>query len=326
MVDKIDKLILLGCDNKKYLIYDYDFNLLHNRKFGKKISFVTKYDDKFIIGDHFGDVSVINYSSTDCITTSDSQEDSAKDDKVLVPYSHYSTITASLIDNDALFTGDKDGKIIFNSMTNLHEIRSILLAHKMSISCMDIVDHKFLVSLSIENTIRIWCLSTCSEILCINLPINVLKNDSNEGSDDSIRYNLSCHYAKNLIVVPYFNHLLVIHFNFDKSELKDNKVFKLPFVAQSSLFIDDELYLIDEYSSLYSFELDSELGINDDKDNAKKFNNQRPKILPSSQFSTNMAIDLQPLTGSKLVEPRLLYDDQKRNRGVKINITKHVNV
>ncbi|UVC54745.1 hypothetical protein MACJ_003716 [Theileria orientalis] len=322
MVDKTEELILLGCDNKNYLIYDYDFNLLYNRKFGKKISFITKYDGKFIIGDHFGDVSVLNYRSTECVTPSDSPEDIAKDDKVLVPYSHYSTITASLIDNDALFTGDKDGKIILNSMNNLHEIRSILLSHKI---CIDIVDHKFLVSLSIENTIRIWCLSTCSELLCINLPITVLTNDSNEGSDDPIGYNLSCDYTKNLIVVPYCNHLLVIQFNFDNLELRDNLVFKLPFVAQSSLFVDDELYLIDEYSSLYSVELDSELGVKN-KENAKKGNSQHSNSLPSSQFSTNMAVDLQPLSDPKVVEPRLLYDDQKRNRGVKINITKHVNV
>ncbi|BAM40654.1 uncharacterized protein TOT_020001099 [Theileria orientalis strain Shintoku] len=307
-VDKTDQLILLGCDNKKYLIYDHDFNVLYDRKFGKKISFVTKCDDKLIIGDYFGDVSVLNYRSAECVGPSESPEDTGRDDKVVVPYSHYSTITASLICRDALFTGDKDGKIIFTSMTNLHEIGSILLAHKI---CMDIVDNKFLVSISIENTIRIWCLSTFSELLCINLPTDV--------------YNVSCEYSKNLIVVPYCNHLLVTQFNFDKLELRDYFVFKLPFVAQSSLFIDGHLYLIDEFSSLYSVEFDAELGVKDDKDSRKGTIQQLGRV-PSSQFSTNIAVELPPLTASKALEPRLLHDDQNRNRGVKINITKHVNV
>nr|PVC54486.1 hypothetical protein MACL_00003060 [Theileria orientalis] len=247
-VDKTDQLILLGCDNKKYLIYDHDFNVLYDR------------------------LVVVSYSVT---------------------------------------------HLPFPCLLKLQEIRSI--------SCMDIVDNKFLVSISIENTIRIWCLSTFSELLCINLPTDVLRNEANDGSDDSLRYNVSCEYSKNLIVVPYCNHLLVTQFNFDKLELRDYFVFKLPFVAQSSLFIDGHLYLIDEFSSLYSVEFDAELGVKDDKDSRKGTIQQSGRV-PSSQFSTNIAVELPPLTASKALEPRLLHDDQNRNRGVKINITKHVNV
>ncbi|KAF5153700.1 WD domain G-beta repeat protein [Theileria parva strain Muguga] len=262
--------VVVGFDNKVFTVYDSSFNVLLTRKFNKKISFIALSEGNVIICDFFGDVSILKLDLDSIKSSKNRNIDSklaeeknikASEDTtrnkltsgsgdVIVPFSHYSTITSSLIYNDLLFTGNKDGKIFVNSLSNLHEIKNIYLSHKMSISCLDVrEDLNLLLSLSIDDTIRFWNIKTGLEVYRI------------------IIENMKClsYYFKtrrNLIILLCLDEILVINFSFIKLQLLGYQVYKLPFTAQMCTFLEDTLFIIDDYSSLYK--IDSINGVGTD--------------------------------------------------------------
>uniref|UniRef100_A0A3B0N802 WD domain, G-beta repeat n=1 Tax=Theileria annulata TaxID=5874 RepID=A0A3B0N802_THEAN len=268
-----DDLVVVGFDNKIFTVYDGFFNVLFTGKFNKKISFIALFKGNAIICDFFGDVSILKLD-LDSIKSSKNRDndtqlnqektieasESATRDKltsgsgdVIIPFSHYSTITSSLIYNDLLFTGNKDGKIFVNSLSNLHEIKDIYLSHKICLDTREDLD--LLLSLSIDDSIRFWDIKTGLEVHKITIE-----------NTKCLSYFLKT--SGNLIIVLCLDEILVIKFSFSKLQLLGYQMYKLSFTAQMCSFIDDTLYLIDNYSSLYKIDNISEVGAdNKEKDN-----------------------------------------------------------
>ncbi|EKX73570.1 conserved hypothetical protein [Theileria equi strain WA] len=248
-VDNARSLILVASEDKILSIFDDSIKLLAKRQFGKKLVSTAVVENSILIADSFGDISVLPFADIHDI------EDKGSDKDLLCPFSHYSTITATYTSAEgSIFTANKDGKVVRNSIPDVHNILNYYLGHTQSVSSLAIIDgdiEPVLASLSIDFSVKFWDIKSGDELYSVDLT-QVL--------DDVgvVPCHIAWDSANKILLLPCSKKLFFLHLSLENGVSHVNTTtLSLEYTLQTCLAVpledSSQLYIVDSEGNLHIY-------------------------------------------------------------------------